>query len=119
LRAAGPDGGQVVRSKSTESRTASGPFGALGEEDLSPSHVSERAARLNATVSLGDVQTRDDDVSGLAVNAAARVMALAQPGEVLATESTALAALGADIELTPHGRHSLKGLPGEWALYQT
>lgn len=81
--------------------------------------LAERDLSVRAGVHLGDVETRDDDVSGLAVNAAARVMALAKPGEILATESTALAALGADIELTPHGRHTLKGLPGDWALYQT
>ena len=45
-----PYSGHVVQSKQTESRTASGPFGAVGAEDLSPSHVSDRTARLNATV---------------------------------------------------------------------
>ena len=45
-----PHGGQVVRSNSTESRAVSGPFGALGEEDPSPSHSADRMARLNAAV---------------------------------------------------------------------
>ena len=52
-----PHGGQVVRLNSTESRAASGPFGALGEEDLSRSHVSDRTAKLNATVPFGIVES--------------------------------------------------------------
>lgn len=44
-------------------------------------------------------------------------MAVAEPGQILARESTASAALGSEVELMPSGRHDLKDLPGSWDLY--
>jgi class 3 adenylate cyclase len=64
----------------------------------------------------GCCQTGGEKVSGIAVHVAARVMACAQPGEVLVSEAV--------YDNMPHtgvvntGAHTLKGLPGEWALYR-
>jgi class 3 adenylate cyclase len=64
----------------------------------------------------GTCQTGGEKVSGIAVHVAARVMACAQPGEVLVSEAV--------YQTMPHSRvkhagaHSLKGLPGQWALYR-
>ena len=58
----------------------------------------------------------DGDVQGLAVHIGARVCALAQPGEVLATSTVRDLVAGSGIEFADRGRHTLKGVPGEWTI---
>jgi len=51
------------------------------------------------------------------VNIAGRVMALANPGELLVSESVPLLVPGSDIEFQDRGQHELEGVPGRWHLY--
>jgi class 3 adenylate cyclase len=69
-------------------------------------------------VHVGDVERRGTDIAGLGVHIAARVMALADDGQVLVTISVSVAAAGTDHHFEAVGEHSLKGLPGQWALFQ-
>ena len=80
---------------------------ALGDHDL--------AVRIG--VHVGDVDRRGDDVSGVAVHVAARVMAAAEPLEVLVSDSARFAAAGEGFTFEHRGSHALKGLPGEFALF--
>jgi class 3 adenylate cyclase len=59
---------------------------------------------------------RGEEVSGLAVWAAARVMAAAGPDEIMVSEAMRQA-LGNQVPLEDRGVHILKGLPGEWRLH--
>jgi len=78
--------------------------------------VHQLALESRTGLHLGEVELRGEQVSGLAVHAAARVMAEAEPGEILVSES--LRAVVADeLQLVDRGQHELKGLPGEWQLY--
>jgi class 3 adenylate cyclase len=73
---------------------------------------------LRAGLHTGEIEVLDDgDVSGLAVNIAARVAAAAEPGEVLVSRTLADLVAGSGIALQPRGTRELKGVPGEWALY--
>jgi class 3 adenylate cyclase len=65
---------------------------------------------------LGDVEMRGEQLSGLAVHAAARVMGAAGPGDVMLSEAFA-AALPHGTRLRDVGRRPLRGVPGEWQLY--
>ena len=67
-------------------------------------------------VHVGDVERRGDDVAGVAVHVAARVTNLAQPGELLVSESARMAASGDSFAFEDRGRHRLKGLSGEFVL---
>jgi class 3 adenylate cyclase len=78
--------------------------------------LAGRDLQVRAGVHVGDLEERGDDVAGLTVNIAARVMGEAEPGEILATVTAVQAALGADLEFSPHSHQELKGLPGEWEL---
>lgn len=78
------------------------------------------AADLSVYVGLhiGDVDRRGDDVSGLAVNIAARVMAAAGPGEIVVTASVRSAVAGQQVSFEPLGAHTLKGVPDTWDLFR-
>jgi class 3 adenylate cyclase len=72
---------------------------------------------IRAGVHTGEVQLRGDDVGGIAVHFAARVMAAAGPGEVLVSGTVHDLVAGSDYVLEDRGAHALKGLSGEWRLF--
>ena len=59
----------------------------------------------------------DDDVSGVAVHIAARVMAAADDGEIVVSRTVRDLMLGADTTFKDLGPHGLRGVDGEWELY--
>ena len=65
----------------------------------------------------GEVEIRDQDIGGIAVHAAARVMALSHPGEVLVSRVVMDLVAGAGLKFAHRGAHKLKGLPGRWDLF--
>jgi class 3 adenylate cyclase len=80
--------------------------------------VAVKALGLGVRTGLhvGDVEMRGEQVSGLAVHAAARVMAEAGEGQILISNDLA-EVLSGGVPLRNAGRHALKGVPGEWQLY--
>jgi class 3 adenylate cyclase len=57
------------------------------------------------------VELRGDDIAGLAVNIAARIMALATDGEILVSELvSALVAGSSQFRFDPRGDFQLKGI---------
>jgi class 3 adenylate cyclase len=66
---------------------------------------------------LGECEMRGEQVSGLAVHTAARVMAAAGQGEILVSDAMRDALAEVDFALVDRGRHELRGVPGEWQLY--
>jgi class 3 adenylate cyclase len=71
---------------------------------------------VRAGLHTGECEVRGDDLGGLAVHIAARVGALAQPGEVLVSRTVADLVAGSGIEFDGRGEHELKGVPGTWKL---
>jgi len=57
------------------------------------------------------------DVTGVAVNLAARIAALAGPGEVIVSRTVRDLVAGGHFDFATHGIHTLKGLPDDWELY--
>ena len=47
----------------------------------------------------------------------ARVVALADPGDVLVTRTVCDLVAGSGPQFAKPGRHALKGVPGEWELF--
>jgi pimeloyl-ACP methyl ester carboxylesterase len=68
-------------------------------------------------VHTGEVELIGQDVSGIAVHIAARVGALAAPGEVLASSTTKDLVAGSGIGFEDRGAHPLPGIADEWRLY--
>jgi class 3 adenylate cyclase len=65
----------------------------------------------------GLVELRDDDVAGMTVHIAARVMAAADASEVLVTRTVRDILLGTDAHLAPRGAHELRGVPEPLELF--
>jgi class 3 adenylate cyclase len=72
---------------------------------------------IRAGVSFGELEMVGRKPGGLVVNTAARVMAVAGPGEVLVPASVREIVPGAGFTFAEHGVHQLKGLEGEFRLF--
>ncbi|HEY6569249.1 MAG TPA: adenylate/guanylate cyclase domain-containing protein [Candidatus Limnocylindrales bacterium] len=73
---------------------------------------------IRAGVHTGEVELVGDDVRGIAVHVAARVLALAGPGDVLLTTTTADLVEGSGLQLEDAGAHELKGLSGSRQVWR-
>jgi class 3 adenylate cyclase len=78
-----------------------------------------RALELEVRVGLhtGEVELMDQDVGGIGVHIAARLVAMANPGELLATGTVKDLVAGSGINFDDRGVQSLKGVPDEWRLF--
>jgi class 3 adenylate cyclase len=78
-------------------------------------------APLGLTVRIGlhtgECEVLGDDVGGMAVHIAARVAALAEPGEVLASGTVYGTVVGAGVRFKDRGTHRLRDVPGRWPLF--
>jgi class 3 adenylate cyclase len=72
---------------------------------------------LRVGLHTGEIELRHDDIGGLTVHVAARVMGEAEPGEVLVSGSVKDLLAGSDIVLVDKGARELKGVDGEWRLF--
>jgi len=69
---------------------------------------------IRVGVHTGEIELRRGDIG---VHIAARVMALAGPGEVLVTQTVKDLVSASDVALVNRGSHALKGVVGEWTLF--
>lgn len=72
---------------------------------------------VRSGVHTGEVEKMGEKVGGLAVHIGARVMALAQPGEVLVSSTVKDIVAGSGLRFDERGTQVLKGVPGEWRLF--
>ena len=73
---------------------------------------------IRVGIHTGEVELVGDGARGLAVHAAARVLATAGAGEVVVSEATRALLEGSGIALEDAGIHELKGISGERRLYR-
>jgi class 3 adenylate cyclase len=79
--------------------------------------VGDLDIQIRAGLHSGEVVIAGGQARGLAVHAAARVAALAGPGEVLVSSTTRDLLDGSGIALVSRGDHELKGLSGARTVY--
>jgi class 3 adenylate cyclase len=72
---------------------------------------------VRAGLHTGECEVRAEDLGGLAFHIAARVTALARPGEVMVSGTIKDLVVGSGIEFEDRGEHDLKGVPGAWHLF--
>lgn len=79
--------------------------------------MDELGLDVRAGLHTGECELIGDDVGGLAVHIAARVMALAGAGEMLTSGTVSEASAGSGCEFTYRGTQTLRGVPGEWRVF--
>ncbi|MGV0838468.1 adenylate/guanylate cyclase domain-containing protein [Mycolicibacterium thermoresistibile] len=79
--------------------------------------VADLGLDVRAGLHTGEVEMADGDVHGIAVHIAARIMALAEPGEVLVSGGIPPLVLGSRIAFDHRGSHQLRGVPHRWPVY--
>jgi class 3 adenylate cyclase/esterase/lipase len=72
---------------------------------------------LRAGIHVGECELRGEDVSGIAVNIAARVMSEAGDNELLVTRTVKDLSLGSGLTFAPQGSRQLKGVEDEIDVY--
>ncbi len=79
--------------------------------------VREVGLEVRVGLHTGECEVMGGDVGGMAVHIAARVAAMAQPGEVMASGTTYGTVVGAGLRFEERGMQALKGVPGRWPLF--
>jgi class 3 adenylate cyclase len=84
---------------------------------ISAAVAADLGVQVRAGVQTGEVELSAGDVRGVVVHATARMMALAGPGELVASATVRDLLDGSGVDFQDYGLHTLKGLPGERHLY--
>jgi class 3 adenylate cyclase/DNA-binding CsgD family transcriptional regulator len=79
--------------------------------------ASALGLEVRAGVHTGECEVTADDIAGMAVHLAARVLATAHPGEVITSGTVTDLVVGSGLEFELRGTRVLTGVPGEWRLY--
>jgi class 3 adenylate cyclase len=80
--------------------------------------VADLELRIRAAVHTGEIEMLDGDVGGIGVHIASRVLGEAGEHRVVVTRTVRDLATGTDLVFEPLGSASLRGLPGEWELFE-
>ena len=79
--------------------------------------VNEIGLHIRGGLHTSEIEMTDDELSGLGVHIAARLMDLAAPDELIVSSVVRDLSVGSGLEFTERGRFPLKGVPGDWQVY--
>jgi len=74
--------------------------------------------RIRAAIHTGEVEMRGDDIGGIGVHIAARALSEAGAGAVVVTRTVRDLATGTDLAFKALGSVGLRGVPGQWELFE-
>ncbi len=79
--------------------------------------VHELGIEVRVGIHVGEVEQAGKKVGGISVPIASRIMAGAEPGEVLVSSTVRDLATGSGLTFDDRGVRELKGVPGEWHVF--
>jgi class 3 adenylate cyclase len=97
--------------------TFDGPARAIRAADAIRAHLRELGLELRVGLHTGECELLGQDIGGIAVHIAARVLTKAGAGEILASRTVKDLLAGAGFVFADRGTHQLKGIPDSWQLY--
>ena len=117
-RAVARHGGTLVKTMGDGIlATFAGPSRAVACARNLQSEAAESGLSIRASVHTGECERRGQDISGIAVNVAARILDVT-PGDACHVSATVRdLTAGSGLEFVPAGCHRFKGVPGEWELH--
>jgi class 3 adenylate cyclase len=80
--------------------------------------LSELGVEVRVGVHTGEVERRDEDLGGIGVHIAARIMNMADGRQVLVSSTVKDLVAGSGLTFEPFGTHTLRGVQGDWCLYR-
>jgi class 3 adenylate cyclase len=111
-------GGRVVKTTGDGIlATFDGPGRAIRGANALRDGLGRVPINVRIGIHAGEIEVRGDDVSGIAVHLAARVMAEANPGEILVSRTVRDLVVGSEVAFDDRGAHQLKGIEGDWQPY--
>ena len=78
--------------------------------------LSGDGLEIRAAVHTGEVERRGDDIGGMTVHVAARILSHAHAGQIITSSIVRDLVVGSRIEFADQGTHELRGIPGTWSL---
>lgn len=97
--------------------TFDGPARAISCAVAIRDRLRDLGLEIRAGIHTGEVEVAGDEVVGIAVHIAARVTALAGPGEVVVSTTVKDLVAGSGISFSDLGVHALKGIAEPWRLF--
>jgi class 3 adenylate cyclase len=94
-----------------------GPARAIRSADAIRVGVRDQGLEIRAGLHTGECELLGDDIGGIAVHIAARVLAKAAAGEILCSRTVKDLVAGSGFAFAERGTHRLKGVPDSWQLY--
>jgi class 3 adenylate cyclase len=97
--------------------TFDGPARAIRAADAIRAAVRELGLEVRVGLHTGECELLGDDIGGVAVHIAARVLGQAGAGEIVCSRTVKDLVAGAGFAFADRGTRSLKGAPDSWQLY--
>lgn len=80
--------------------------------------LRELGVTIRVGLHTGEIELVGNAIRGLAVHVGARVMSIAEDGGILVSATVKDLVLGSSIDFADRGTHDLKGVSGDWQLFE-
>jgi len=110
-------GGTVVKGTGDgHLMTFEGPTQSIRAAEALRSDAESAGIDIRAGIHTGECELLGDDIGGIAVHIAARIVGEAGAGEIVVSSAVRDLVVGSGIGFSDRGATELKGVPGEWHL---
>jgi class 3 adenylate cyclase len=97
--------------------TFDGPARAIRAATAVRAELAEHQVQVRVGLHTGECELLGDDIGGIAVHIAARVLSSAEAGEILCSRTVKDLVAGSGFTFADRGLRRLKGIQDEWQLY--
>jgi class 3 adenylate cyclase len=97
--------------------TFDGPARAIRAAAALRAELAEHQIQIRVGLHTGECELLEDDIGGIAVHIAARVLSYAEAGEILCSRTVKDLVAGSGFTFADRGLRRLKGIQDEWQLY--
>jgi class 3 adenylate cyclase/DNA-binding winged helix-turn-helix (wHTH) protein len=80
--------------------------------------VTQLGLHVRTGLHTGECDLSGDNLHGIAVDIAARVASMATSDQVMVSNTVKDLVAGSNLQFADRGTHTLKGIPGEWRLFE-